>query len=45
MDQGLDDYDELEAINCSLTAEEARGLAWRLLELAEHADRRAEGHS
>ncbi|MDQ3678894.1 MAG: hypothetical protein M3401_19195 [Actinomycetota bacterium] len=38
-----DDYDELDGVDCSLTAQEARGLAWRLIELAEHADRRAEG--
>ncbi len=40
-----DDYDEFDPIDCSLTAEEARGLAWRLIELAEHADRRAGGQT
>lgn len=41
----LDDYDELDAVDCSLTAQEARQLAWRLLVLAEHAEARAEGRA
>lgn len=40
-----DDYDELDQVDCALTAQEARGLAWRLIELAEHAEARAEGRA
>jgi hypothetical protein len=38
-----DDADELDPAFCALTSHEARDLAFRLLVLAEHADRRAEG--
>jgi hypothetical protein len=38
-----DDADELDRVFCSLTSREARDLAFGLLVVAEHADRRAEG--
>jgi hypothetical protein len=38
-----DDADELDPVFCSLTSREARDLAFGLLVVAEHADRRAEG--
>jgi hypothetical protein len=37
-----DQHGELEPAFTALTSGEARDLAYRLLELAEHADRRAE---
>jgi hypothetical protein len=42
----LSDHDgELEPVEAALTSHEARDLAFRLLVLAEHADRRAQGLS
>ena len=42
----LSDHDgELEPVAAALTGQEARDLAFRLLVLAEHADRRARGLS
>jgi hypothetical protein len=38
-----DDDDKLEPASCALTSQEVRALAFRLLVLAEHADRRADG--
>jgi len=38
-----DDVGELHPVFCALTSREARDLAFGLLVLAEHADRRAEG--
>jgi hypothetical protein len=35
----VDDTGEVEPAACALTAEQARGLAFELLVLAEHADR------
>jgi hypothetical protein len=40
-----DDDGQLEPVEAALTSPEARDLAFRLLELAEHADRRAQGLS
>jgi hypothetical protein len=37
------DDDALEPAGCALTSQEARDLAFGLLVLAEHADRRADG--
>jgi hypothetical protein len=37
------DDDELAPACCALSGQEARELAFRLLVLAEHADRRADG--
>lgn len=40
----LSDHDgERDPVEAALTSQEARGLAFRLLVLAEHADRRARG--
>jgi len=40
----LSDHDGvLESVQAALTSREARDLAYRLLVLAEHADRRAQG--
>jgi len=36
-------YGEHEPVEAALTSREARDLAYRLLVLAEHADRRAQG--
>lgn len=38
-----DDADELDRACCALTSQQAHDLAFGLLVLAEHADRRAEG--
>ena len=38
-----DHHGELESVQAALTSREARDLAYRLLVLAEHADRRAQG--
>jgi hypothetical protein len=38
-----EDEPQLPPALCALTSSEARDLAFRLLELAEHADRRAQG--
>lgn len=38
-----DQFAELEPVQAELTSKEARDLAYRLLVLAEHADRRSEG--
>ncbi|MEA2233451.1 MAG: hypothetical protein QOD83_3267 [Solirubrobacteraceae bacterium] len=40
-----DDDGELEPVEAALTSQEARDLAFRLLVLAEHADRRARGQA
>lgn len=43
--QLADCLEELEPIQAELTSQEARDLAFRLLMLAEHADRRSQGIS
>jgi hypothetical protein len=43
--QLTDCMDEVEPVQTALTSSEARDLAFRLLMLAEHADRRSQGIS